>query len=801
MKDKRKCGVPPYQGKEPYAFFSYCHSDENLVYPLIEELGSNGLRVWYDQGITAGADWPLYIAEKLQGAQAIIAAMSKAADESINCNRELAFAAEKHLTVLVVYLEECSVGLGTQLLIAGRQSCKAYQFSPAELAAWCRTSREMENCWGEPVPILAKKLCPAVSISIQSWVYDGKFDSQKTLAVSSDHMDAVSPEIRFFDAESGASLSEPPVHAGNYRVRAFWQTTEGCEEAEATAEFAIRRRPVSIRVPDAERAMGNDVADFGPVEIRGDVGGELQGTVLPVECQEENPAAGEYPGALRLRVTADQLERQYRDYRFEITPGTLRVLPIDTSGPSGKLLAALVNMGSGVYMRTESKQIEIGTDSGCDFVADGAPGGTLTAVGGALTFTSADTGWSVDGQPLPAGARAALGESSLLSAQGVEIAVLTGRAAELVKNKSTLFVLKSLNQGEIKVLPEGEFPCGKMHNDLWKKDVMPVTDRTMTSVHHCDIVISGGHARVHDWKSTNGTFVNGVRYGARLGSQEWVDLKDGDMLRMGRQKFAFCQKELRKYVTSDVGERLINALCDYRRRLEQYTADYQSLGYEQFDKRLEQWRDSIQELSILCREGKQSVLSAQRLESHTQQTLQHQIAVLQQKLEESLARQRSAEQKWEALIGNIQTQLQTIIRPQRDVQIEEAYQAYLAKGSDKLEQIAAILEKLEPYREGMDDEQRSRLCAEEAGIKKIRETILRRAAFRPDREADSILEQIAAILSSDNQAAEDETYPSGMEISDEATMLDTTCSQTMEAIEGEDTTISATLAAEQEAAQ
>ncbi len=796
MKDERKCGVPPYQGEAPYVFFSYCHSDKNLVYPLIEELGSGGLRIWYDQGITAGADWPLYIAEKLQGAQVIIAAMSKAADESINCNRELAFAAEKHLTVLVVYLEECSVGLGTQLLIAGRQSCKAYQLSMAELAAWCKTSREMESCWGEPVPIPAKKSSPTVSISIQSWVYDGKFDSQKTLAVSSDHMDAVSPEIRYFDAENGALLHEPPVHAGKYKVRAFWQTTEGCEEAEATAEFTIRRRPVSIRVPDAEQTLGQDWADFGPVEIRGDVSGELQGTVLPVECQEETPAAGEYPGALRLRVTADQLERQYPDYRFEITPGTLRVMPIDTPASSGKLLAALVNMGSGVCMRTEAKQIKIGGDSSCDFIVNGAPSGTLAAVGSSLTFTSADADWSVDGELLPAGTKVTLGESSLLSAQGVEIVVLTGRTAELIKNKPTLFVLKSLNQGEIKVLPEGEFPCGKMHNDLWKKDVMPVTDRTMTSVHHCDIVISGGHARVHDWKSTNGTFVNGIRYGARLGSQEWVDLKDGDMLRMGRQRFAFCQKELRKYITSDAGERLINALCDYRQSLEQYTADYQSLGYEQFDKRMEQWRDSIQKLSVLCREGKKSVSSVQRLESHTRQTIRHQIAMLQQKLEESLARQRSAEQKWEALIGNIQTQLQTSIKPQRDAQTEEAYLAYLAKGSDKLEQITAILEKLEPYREGMDDEQRSRLCAEEAGIKKIRETILRRAAFRPDREADNLMEQIAAILNSDSQAVENEAYPSGMEISDEATMRDTAYSP----LEGEDTTISATLAAELEAA-
>ena len=33
-----KCKAAPYQGEEAFAFFSYCHADSAVVYPLIEEL-------------------------------------------------------------------------------------------------------------------------------------------------------------------------------------------------------------------------------------------------------------------------------------------------------------------------------------------------------------------------------------------------------------------------------------------------------------------------------------------------------------------------------------------------------------------------------------------------------------------------------------------------------------------------------------------------------------------------------------------------------------------------------------------
>lgn len=775
MEEKRKCSVPPYQGDDPYVFFSYCHSDQNTAYPIIETLRGSGLRLWYDQGITAGADWPLYIAQKLQGAAVCLVAMSKAADESINCNRELAFAAEKRLNVVVVYLEECNVGLGTQLLIAGRQSCKAYQLSSEELVDWCKTSEEMKLCWGEPVLVHVEKKKPAVEISIQSWVYDGQFDSAKTLKISSDHTDAISPEILYYNAENGNQLREPPVHAGRYRIRGFWQTTQHYEEAEATAEFQIGKRPVSIRVPDAERPEGSYLGDFSPALIQGDINGTLQGIALTVECQESTASVGTYPGVLKLRSTAAQLEQQYPDYRFEIIPGTLRVTSEPSPVPPSGSFMTLIDMNSGIRMQTQAEQIRIGPDSSCEFVVEGAPKGIIRSVDHGVYFSSIDSGWAVDGELLPPEMRVPLSDCSVLSAAGIEIAVLTGETACTIKDKTTIFALKSINQGELKVLSDGEFPCGKAHNSLWKKDVMSVTDRTMTSIHHCDIVISGDHARVHDWKSTNGTLVNGVRYGARVNSQEWVDLKDGDTLRMGQQRFAFYQKKLREYTPPDTAENLLNTLREHRRKLEQYMEEYRSQGYARFDEDMEQWKNSIQDLSIRCQKGNQSVTSVRQLEEHTQQNIRNQITMLQQKLEESVARQRKAEQEWESLILNIRTQLQTSGKPQRNSQTEQAYRLYLTKGSLMLGLAAEALKKIEPYRETMNSDQHARLCDEEKDIAQIRELHHSRTASKSGREGDELLREITKILDSSNQPADHTQYTRADDFDDEATMLDVSC--------------------------
>ena len=53
-----------YQGHEPYIFISYSHSDSDAALKIIKALSEAGFRVWYDNGIEAGTEWPEYIAER-----------------------------------------------------------------------------------------------------------------------------------------------------------------------------------------------------------------------------------------------------------------------------------------------------------------------------------------------------------------------------------------------------------------------------------------------------------------------------------------------------------------------------------------------------------------------------------------------------------------------------------------------------------------------------------------------------------------------------------------------------------------
>jgi hypothetical protein len=84
-----------YNGDKNYVFVSYAHKDAADVYPAIEALNARGFRLWYDEGIEAGADWANAIGQSLEKASVVLAFLSKNFVASENCHREIAFA-EKH---------------------------------------------------------------------------------------------------------------------------------------------------------------------------------------------------------------------------------------------------------------------------------------------------------------------------------------------------------------------------------------------------------------------------------------------------------------------------------------------------------------------------------------------------------------------------------------------------------------------------------------------------------------------------------------------------------------------------------
>ena len=114
--------------QEKYIFISYAHKDSATVVPLIANMRKSGFRVWYDNGIETGTEWPDYIQTRLEKSAAVLVFISKHSVESVNCRNEINFALMKHKAMIVVHLEETELKYGMGLQLNGIQSICMFKY-------------------------------------------------------------------------------------------------------------------------------------------------------------------------------------------------------------------------------------------------------------------------------------------------------------------------------------------------------------------------------------------------------------------------------------------------------------------------------------------------------------------------------------------------------------------------------------------------------------------------------------------------------------------------------------------------
>lgn len=126
-----------YGGDEPYLFVSYAHRDEAAVFGVLRALHERRCRVWYDEGIEVGVNWPQAVAERLRDSDTVLVFLSKHALESQNCQREINFSVSQRKKLLVVRLDDCTPppGLGMQLSVAPTLGYADAETSAAEILA------------------------------------------------------------------------------------------------------------------------------------------------------------------------------------------------------------------------------------------------------------------------------------------------------------------------------------------------------------------------------------------------------------------------------------------------------------------------------------------------------------------------------------------------------------------------------------------------------------------------------------------------------------------------------------------
>ncbi|GEM_PF-2618542 len=124
--------ISVYEGDNPFVFVSYAHKDSDAVYRILRLLQGRGLRIWYDEGITPGSEWPEYIASHLDRAAAVIVFITENSVNSFNCRREITFAQARNKFFISVFLEKTEVPLGMELQLSAQQSVFRYDYATDE---------------------------------------------------------------------------------------------------------------------------------------------------------------------------------------------------------------------------------------------------------------------------------------------------------------------------------------------------------------------------------------------------------------------------------------------------------------------------------------------------------------------------------------------------------------------------------------------------------------------------------------------------------------------------------------------
>jgi len=95
---------PSYKGAEPYVFVSYSHKDSEEVLKDISWMIGKGHRVWYDDGIEFGQDFPTETMRAIKKCKQFIVYLSPNSIESKHVNREINYAVEHDLKICPIIL-------------------------------------------------------------------------------------------------------------------------------------------------------------------------------------------------------------------------------------------------------------------------------------------------------------------------------------------------------------------------------------------------------------------------------------------------------------------------------------------------------------------------------------------------------------------------------------------------------------------------------------------------------------------------------------------------------------------------
>jgi tetratricopeptide (TPR) repeat protein len=132
--DAEKLQVPfkAYTGAKHFIFVSYSHADKLQVYPIINFLNKNGIRIWYDEGIPISENWKKSIVDNLDRCKAFLVFISPYIVNSEMVRKEISYALKKKKQFFAVYLKETHLPSELEFEIADIQALLKYKLSEEE---------------------------------------------------------------------------------------------------------------------------------------------------------------------------------------------------------------------------------------------------------------------------------------------------------------------------------------------------------------------------------------------------------------------------------------------------------------------------------------------------------------------------------------------------------------------------------------------------------------------------------------------------------------------------------------------
>lgn len=158
------CRMKPYEGDEKYIFVSYAHKDGDAVWPLIDRLSDDGFRIWYDDGIAPGTEWPEYVANHLKDAAAVIAFVTPNSAASANCRREITFSLSKNIPFISVMLEPTELSAGLELQLSAQRCILKNNYATEEkFYVALKTAGILAPCKRDAGKLVKDDFDPAIS--------------------------------------------------------------------------------------------------------------------------------------------------------------------------------------------------------------------------------------------------------------------------------------------------------------------------------------------------------------------------------------------------------------------------------------------------------------------------------------------------------------------------------------------------------------------------------------------------------------------------------------------------------------